>query len=278
MMTLWGTDFKAAGAGWRYAAQGAPVAWVAVLCAVALMLLLGILQGITGYAAYATLFSATTDQIQFQSDFAKATLVGLLPAGILTCLVAWWLARRTGTPPTCGMPLHVPSLGALGWATVVVVFCITVVMIYFSLFAALGIDPATYMPTAEGVNDANSSAGLVEKALADLADEPFLFALAIPGLAVAVPIAEELIFRGPLFAALSTTRLGWTGTVVVTAALWALMHAMAAPWIFCAIIFFMGIILGLLLLRFGSLTLTIVCHCAWNSYSTLAILGGLAAP
>jgi uncharacterized protein len=276
MMTLWGADFKAARVGWRYAAQGAPVAWVAVLCAAALMLLLGILQGITGYAAYATLFSATSDQIQFQSDFAKATLVGLLPAGILTCLVSWRLARRTGTSPTYGMPLHVPSLGALGWATVVAAFCITVVVIYFSLFAILGIDPATYMPTAEGVNDPNSSAGLVEKALADLADEPLLFALAIPGLAVAVPVAEELIFRGPLFAALTTTRLGWSGTVVVTAGLWALMHAMAAPWIFCAIIFFMGVILGIILLRFGSIIVTIVCHCAWNSYSTLAIIGGLA--
>lgn len=277
-MTLWGTDFKSAHTAWLYVPQGAPAAWAAVLCALALMLLLGLLQGVTGYAAYATLFSVTTDPVQFQSDFAKATLVGLFPAGVLTSLMAWWLARRVGKAPPFGMPLHVPGLGVLGWALVVAAFCVAVVMIYFGLFTALGIDPATYMPTAEGVNDANSSAGIVEKALADLADEPLLFALTIPGLAIAVPIAEELIFRGPVFAALTTTPLGRSGTVIVTSALWAVMHATAAPWIFVTIIFFMGLILGAILLRFGSITVTIVCHCVWNSYSTLAIFGGLAAP
>lgn len=277
-MTLWGRDFKSARTAWLYRPQGAPIAWVAVLCALALMLLLGALQGVTGYAAWATLFSTTADPVQFQSDFAKATLVGLFPAGVLTCLAAWWLARRTGRTPPFGMPLHVPRLGVLGWIVVVVGFCMAVVAIYLGLFTALGIDPAAYMPTAEGVNDAKSSAGLVEKALADLADEPLLFALAIPGLAIAVPVAEELVFRGPLFAALSTTPLGRVGTVVATSALWAVMHAMAAPWLFVAIIFCMGLILGTLLLRFGSLAVTIVCHCTWNTYSTLAIVAGLATP
>ena len=105
-----------------------------------------------------------------------------------------------------------------------------------------------------------------------------MFALALPGIILGAPLAEELIFRGPLFAALRTTWIGKTGAVVLTAAGWSLIHGASAPWLFVGIIFVMGLVLGLLLLRFGSLWVTIVCHCVWNSLSSLAIFGTQAAP
>lgn len=271
-----GEDFTAARSRWLYQPDGAPNIWVAIGCAIALIVVLALMQTATGFAAYTIFFDASAeammDQAKFQNDFTKAAMVGLFPAGLATVLAAWFVSRRASKTPPRGMPLHVPDLGIAGWLLLIVGFCAVVMAVYFGLFAITGIDPSTYAPTADGTN---SSAGLVEKALADLADEPLLFALAVPGVALAVPIAEEMIFRGPLFAALAKSPVGRWGAVILTAAVWAAIHV-TAPWMFVAIIFAMGVILGALLLRFGSVLVTIVCHCIWNSYSAFAILGGLA--
>jgi uncharacterized protein len=66
------------------------------------------------------------------------------------------------------------------------------------------------------------------------------------------------------------------GAVVITAALWAVVHGASAPWLFVFVIFIMGLLLGWLLLRFGSLWVTIVVHAAWNGFSSLAIFGGVS--
>jgi membrane protease YdiL (CAAX protease family) len=200
----------------------------------------------------------------------------MLPSGLVAAFVAWFVARRWRSG-NGGMPLHLPDFGMLGWATIVLGFAITVYVLFIATFAILGIDPQTYAPSSAGIDDPNSAAGLVEKVLADLADEPLLFALAIPGVTIAVPLAEELIFRGPAFAALVRSPAGRWGAVLISAAAWSLVH-LTAPWLFVAIIFMMGLILGTLLLRFGSLWVTIVCHCVWNALSTFAIFGSQNLP
>ncbi len=113
--------------------------------------------------------------------------------------------------------------------------------------------------------------------MSDLADEPLLFALALPGVALAVPMAEEFIFRGALFSMLRQSWFGKTGAVIISAAAWAVVHGGAAPWLFVFVIFIMGLLLGMLLLRFGSLWVTVVVHAVWNGFTSLAILGGTAA-
>jgi uncharacterized protein len=279
-MTLgFGPDFQLAKSTWGYKPDGAPSALAAIGCAVGLILILFVLQNLAGLAVFFALFDQQAIALQgeaaAQSALAKAALVGLFPAGLIAIIASWYLTRHVGKEKPYGLPMHVPNLGIAGWATVVFGFCALVMAIYYGAFTAAGIDPATYAPTADGLDDNASSAGMVEKALADLANEPFLFALAVPGVALAVPVAEELIFRGPLFATLTQTQVGRWGAVVITSALWAVMH-MTAPWMFVVIIFMMGLVLGALLLRFGSVLVTIVCHCIWNSYSALAIFSGLA--
>jgi uncharacterized protein len=274
-----GSDFKAALRGWRYAPSGAPALWKAITICVLGFIAMSLLQTVVGMGALLVFFDTSGSNVtegMLQSNFVKAILVGLPLSGVLTILVTWWMIRfaTPGTPR--GLPLHVPDLGIAGWAAVIVGFCLLVLAIYFGLFAIAGIDPSTYAPTADGLNDPNSAAGMAEKALADLADEPLLFALAVPGVAIAVPIAEEMLFRGPLFAALTKSRVGPWGAVLLTAAAWAMVHV-TAPWMFIAVIFAMGLVLGALLLRFGSVLITIVCHCIWNAYTSLAILGSLTA-
>jgi membrane protease YdiL (CAAX protease family) len=101
-----------------------------------------------------------------------------------------------------------------------------------------------------------------------VANNKWRFLLIVPGVALGAPVAEELLFRGFLFAALAPSRVGKAGTVLITSALWALAHAGPAPWVIVGGIFLMGIVLGVLLLRFGSLWLTIVLHAIWNGLQT----------
>ena len=117
----------------------------------------------------------------------------------------------------------------------------------------------------------HNSAGLVEKAVSSLATERGLFIFALPGTVLGAPLVEEILFRGILFAGLVNTKLGRVGTVIVTSALWAGAHLGAAPLLFGVIIFCMGLALGTLLLRFGSLWVTIACHTLWNLISTLVL-------
>ena len=90
------------------------------------------------------------------------------------------------------------------------------------------------------------------------------------------PIAEELIFRGQLFTALSQTWLGISGTTVVTAAMWALLHV-SEPWLSVGVIFVMGLVFGWMMYRFGSIWVTMACHGVWNTVYALAIFGAIGA-
>jgi uncharacterized protein len=112
---------------------------------------------------------------------------------------------------------------------------------------------------------------MIEKSVEELAGNKARFAMVIPGVVLGAPVAEELLFRGFLFSALLPTRLGKTGTVLITAALWALAHAGPAPWVIVTGIFLMGIVLGVVLLRFGSLWVTIVLHALWNGIQVLGL-------
>jgi membrane protease YdiL (CAAX protease family) len=203
------------------------------------------------------------------SLLAKSAVVGLLPAALLGIVIVWLFTKVGNAARQSGMPLHVPNLGIAGWSVTLIGFVVVMMALFLATSLILGIDPKTYSP-----NDPNSMSGMVEKAVADLADEPVFLAMAIPGIALVVPILEELMFRGPLFAALRHSRVGKYGAVVLTAAAWALIH-MTAPWLFILVIFFMGLALGWMLLRFGSISVTIAAHCVWNSITTVVITSGL---
>jgi uncharacterized protein len=51
---------------------------------------------------------------------------------------------------------------------------------------------------------------------------------------------------------------------------WAIIHV-TQPWINIALIFFMGLVLGGLLLRFGSIWVPVACHCVWNLLTTIML-------
>jgi uncharacterized protein len=285
-MSVFGTDFRRARREWLYPTEMMQRPWRASLFFILLFVASAILQTAAGFILYYVWHGAFTMSqlggpnsgltIGVPSDqelFVKASIIGLFPSAILILFIALFFARF-GLPKGMGrLPLRLPQLGWLGWIVVVFGFGVSMLVVFSGIFAALGIDPETYAPSGAGLGSDKSSAGVIEKTMAALAKNPILFALALPSVILAAPLTEEIMFRGALFSGIASSRLGRTGAVLITAALWALAHATGAPWLFVGVLFIMGIALGLLLLRFGSLWVTIACHASWNALSSLGLFG-----
>jgi membrane protease YdiL (CAAX protease family) len=233
---------------------------------VALVVLNQLLQGVFS----AGLLMLTGGDLSDTRSLVKAGLVSVLPASLIIVLAGWWLAGRGGADPRAVLSLRVPRLSAAGWLFVIGGFVVVMYVAITLLVLVLGIDVAQYTPGPDGQSPPTGSAGLVKEAMFDIANEPLLFMVVFLSVAVGAPLAEEVTFRGQLFSALSQTRLGVTGTTVVTAGLWAMLHV-TEPWLSIAIIFMMGLVFGWLMYRFGSLWVAIACHGVWNGAYALLI-------
>lgn len=96
------------------------------------------------------------------------------------------------------------------------------------------------------------------------ASPQWVFWLAI---VIAVPIFEEICFRGFIFKGLAASRLGWRGATIVTAVLWAAAHQQE-DWYGIAIIFGLGLVLGAARAMTNSTLLTIWLHSLINLLAT----------
>lgn len=226
-----------------------------------------LLAGVTVRA----LFGSSSDNLR---DFVKASLVVIFPASLATAALAVYLARLGGGDARDVLCLRWPKLGGLGWLLLAGGFMVAMYGTLIVIVMLLGIDPAEYTPGPEGQSPETGSAGLVKEAMFEIANTPWLFLLVFPSVSLGAPIAEEMIFRGQLFSALSQTRLGVSGTTVITAALWALMHV-TETWLSVGLIFIMGLAFGWMMYRFGSLWVPMICHGLWNTMFALAIFGSV---
>ncbi len=82
------------------------------------------------------------------------------------------------------------------------------------------------------------------------------------------PLFEEFFFRGFLFAGWSRSKLGVTGTIVLTSILWASIH-LQYGYFYIAMIFVFGIFLGLARHRTRSLIVPIAIHGLMNLIATI---------
>lgn len=269
-MALIGEDFRG---GWLrrlYAPANPAGLGMAVLFFVLLLALNQLLQYAGAKAIAATLF-AGSDSLR---DFVKAGLLAIFPASLLTAACALGFAGLRPGRPAEVLALRWPRLGPLGWPILLAGFLVVMYVTMALIVYFLGINLAEYTPGPHGESPETGSAGLVKEAMFDIANDPKLFWMVFPSLAVGAPVAEELMFRGQLFAALSQTRLGVAGTTLLTSALWALLHV-TEPWLAVLMIFIMGLAFGWMLYRFGSLWVTIACHAVWNAVYALIIFGVL---
>jgi uncharacterized protein len=190
------------------------------------------------------------------SERLRAFMLALLPASLVTAWIGWILARQRGADPRDVLALRLPNFGFFGWTLVVVGFFLVINAVFRLLAMAFGLDL--------------QSSGTVEQGTMQLGHDPLFFLIA-GGLVIGAPLAEEIIFRGQIFAALSQTPLGLSGAALVTSALWAGIHGPTQPLHVVGLLFLMGLLLCWLLVRFGSLWVTIACHAAWNSLAVLTL-------
>jgi len=245
----------------------------ALAAGVSLILLYMFLQSVLAMAVLAGFF---TDDPSGTRSLVKAGLIVIFPSALAVAAAAWWLAGLRGGNRREVLSLHRPRLTPMGWFMLIGGFMLGMYVAITLLVLALGIDLAQYTPGPDGQSPVTGSAGLVKEAMFDIANEPLLFLLVFPSIAIGAPLVEELIFRGQLFAALSQTRLGVSGTSVVTSAGWALLHA-SEPWLSIGLIFIMGLAFGWMMYRFGSLWVPVICHGAWNGIYALIVFGGQGA-
>ncbi len=259
-MTFFGEDFRKGLKGWLYPQEPMQGLWRGLGLFVLLFVIFEVVM-VPLIGAVITHFGFGLPIAEFvgagraSPQFIQGFMISMFPSMLLLCLLSWGLVQR-GLPNLQGrLPFAWPRLGAAGWLIIIVGFLLLVGILITTVFSFAGADP-------------ESTKGLIEKSMAEVANNKWRFLLIVPGVALGAPVAEELLFRGFLFAALAPSRVGKAGTVLITSALWALAHAGPAPWVIVGGIFLMGIVLGVLLLRFGSLWLTIVLHAIWNGLQT----------
>ncbi|MBG1231182.1 CPBP family intramembrane glutamic endopeptidase [Aestuariivirga litoralis] len=277
-----GEDFTKARSSWLYPREPQQNFWRALLIGVGVFVAYQLLQGVLALAIYLVAFHGglgelsgmvgsgnSTTTSPTQALMYKSGLLSIFPSGVIVAALVLYLSQF-GLPGRMGkLPVEWPKINFLGWALIVVGFILVMLFAASGVFQALGLDPSAYEVSSKGLSDTASKAGIIEKTLADMANDPLLLGFGALSAIIGAPLAEEFLFRGLLFAGIAKTRAGWPGAVLISAGTWAVAHAFGAPWIFVGVIFGMGLILGLLMLRFGSLWVTIACHTAWNVLVTL---------
>jgi len=98
---------------------------------------------------------------------------------------------------------------------------------------------------------------------------PVLFGIAV---VVFAPAFEETLFRGFLFAGFRQSPIGIVGTIILTSLMWTLLH-LQYEIAGMSIIFVLGIVLGTVRYKTGSLWTVIFIHALWNLF---AVLGAAA--
>ena len=89
-------------------------------------------------------------------------------------------------------------------------------------------------------------------------------------LVIFAPLFEEAFFRGFLFEGFRRSRIGAAGTIGLTALIWTLLHIQYGVYEL-ATIFVLGILLGIVRLKTGSLWSPILMHAFGNLVATLEV-------
>ena len=94
--------------------------------------------------------------------------------------------------------------------------------------------------------------------------------LALLVIGVGAPLSEELLFRGFLFSGLAKSRLGLIGTSILTAVLWTALHFGYSVFGLIEVLA-IGLYFSWLLVKTGSLWVTIFCHAVYNTVVGLVL-------
>lgn len=265
-MALFGKLFAAAGDGEVYSPKLGVGLFASIGIAVGVFAFYSVIQAILGVGVAAFMLGDATDL----ASQVKGMIIATLPAAGLAALAAFYLAGIGAGDKFDVLSLRWPKLSPVGWLVLLVSFLGGLYLLLELSVLVFDIDVSQYTPKPDGSSPDTGSAGLVKEAMYGLSNNPLHFWLAFASVAVGAPLAEEFIFRGQLFAALSRSKLGNVGAVSITSVLWAALH-LTEPLLSVSLILVMGFILGWLLIRFRSLYVTMACHGIWNAVYSLLV-------
>lgn len=113
------------------------------------------------------------------------------------------------------------------------------------------------------------------KYLKALMNDPFLFYLNVLAIVSAVPLTEELLFRGLLQSWLRS-KIGWKGAIIITSVIFALFHFSFSQGLsnieLLSSLFVLSCFLGFLYERQRSIWAPIGLHACFNAVSVLLIM------
>jgi membrane protease YdiL (CAAX protease family) len=181
--------------------------------------------------------------------------IGVLASVPVTLGIVWIAVKRRGLP----LPEYLALRG----------FTLRQFVIWFLALAGV---LWTGVQLLQSVGDDSGDAFIRGLLVGGRSIAPLIFAVT-----VAAPFIEELLFRGFMFRGLAASRAGLTGAIVLPNILWVSLHAQyARPTL--AMLFAMGLVLGLARHFSRSVTLPLVLHAISNAVSTLSAFwsdGGL---
>jgi uncharacterized protein len=190
-----------------------------------------------------------------------------LPTDVLVMLAAtlvqqvgviaftWFAANRYGAKPISVLALRTPAQGLKSYAIAFVLLIGLTLVVGFAV----------------QLFDKDAAKADVEIYKAMITSSWWWLALIVVG--IGAPVSEELLFRGFLFSALANSRIGRSGAAVITSLGFALVH----PYSIVGItqVFLIGMLFAWILIRTGSLRVTIVCHAVFNTAQALLMLANI---
>lgn len=182
-------------------------------------------------------------------------IITLVISYIATVGLVVFVAGRRG-----GSVAEVLSLKRPAGFLINMVLGIVLLMIFF---AALSFVMETFF-----ARDAQQTEAQMKQIFALIKDSSLLWG-GVGVIVVGAPILEETVFRGFLLNSLSKTRLGFWGGAALSSLLWAAIHGYAASMAVGLFVF--GLLLSFMVLRTGSIWISIIMHALWNGAVTIGM-------
>jgi len=227
--------------------------WAVLPAAAGLFALSGAIGGLAGVAYYEFGFTQATEQVRTVSLPPRLSIaVGLAVLQICTIVLTIAAASLYQSKRRDVLALVPPSDGwrILPWALI-------------PLFVGSGLWAAIvlYLQPDLFISDTKPIQELIQSEALWLV----LFVICI-----GAPLSEEFLFRGFLFSGLSKTRLGLTGTALLTSLLWTSLHVGYSIFGLVEVLA-MGLYFSWLLVRTGSVWVPIFAHAANNTAACVVL-------
>lgn len=220
----------------------------------AIVLLLAFILGQTAVAVGLVMWQGggadlmAAEKLLMRGDALALAAFGTFPPCFL---VVWWAVRWARRSLTEYLALVRPSRRDV------------LVGVAATVFFAIAVDVVTWLTGRNLVPPA-----VVEMYVTSRDSGTLIYLLL--GIVIAAPLTEEMIFRGFLFRGWSQTRFGAVLATLLTAPVWASLH-MQYDWFFMGHIVVIGLMLGWLRARSGSLLLTMGLHALLNAWAMLEV-------